>query len=269
MAELVERSGVSRSTIHHYQNLGLLPPAELRGPKLHVYSEVHLNCLRQIVRWRRAGRTLPEIRAKIGRQLRAPTTGPAPVSGEREVIVRAAAALFLEDGAAKFRLSEIARAAGVSRRTVAKHFSSAEECFLASIDHLRLLLAPPEERRHASRAAGLWREVGRRARSVLSRSRGWVDLNCALMVARASDDPERAALAREAMFRMITNVEPSLRRAQSAQKLPPGDTELLMFMAWGALIYAGYWILDRSPRGLDRAIDEYTHLIIRGAQIKR
>lgn len=65
MQELAERSGLPRTTIHHYAREALLPPARKTAPNAAVYDEAHVERLRLITRLRGdefGGLSIPEIR---------------------------------------------------------------------------------------------------------------------------------------------------------------------------------------------------------------
>lgn len=67
MQELAERSGLPRTTIHHYAREGLLPPARKTAPNAARYDEAHLERLALITRLRDADReagplSIPDIR---------------------------------------------------------------------------------------------------------------------------------------------------------------------------------------------------------------
>src|SRR4029450_13133645 len=63
IAELVEKTGIPATTIHHYRNAGLLPPPERVAANRFRYSERHVQALR-LIRVLRDGRrlSLPTIR---------------------------------------------------------------------------------------------------------------------------------------------------------------------------------------------------------------
>lgn len=68
MQELAERSGLPRTTIHHYIREGLLPAARKSAPNAAEYDEAHLERLRLVTRLRgeEAGAlSIPEIRRVI------------------------------------------------------------------------------------------------------------------------------------------------------------------------------------------------------------
>ena len=67
MQELTDRSGLPRTTIHHYAREGLLPPARKTAPNAARYDEAHLERLSLITRlrdadWDAGPLSIPEIR---------------------------------------------------------------------------------------------------------------------------------------------------------------------------------------------------------------
>lgn len=252
MAELVRRSGIDRSTIHHYRNLGLLPPPERKGPKLHVYGDAHLACLKDLTKLRREGHSLDVIRERLRHHRRAPVTDePTTSDPVRDRVIAAAVPLFLERGYDGVELTELLRAANVAKVTFYRHFKGKPDCFLACVDALRFSLATAGERAQLGRDFD--RELHRRVTAVLSRSRGWIDLTRLLLQTDAGADPELARRAREALHRMVTNAEATLRRGQRAGRVRAGDTELLAYLSWGATLFAAYWLELRAPRAVDEA----------------
>lgn len=269
MAELVTASGIDRSTIHHYRNLGLLPPPERKGPKLHVYSSTHLACLRDITKWRGEGRSLDEIRERLRLRRRPAPVADEPASSDpvRAKVLAAAAPLFLERGYDGVEVSDLLRAANVPRVTFYRHFKGKPDCFLSCVDALRFSLATPGER--AEVGPDFSRELGRRVTAVVSRARGWLDLNRLLLQTEAGADVDLSRRAREGLHRMVTNAEPAIRRAQRAGKVRRGDSELLAYMSWGATLFAAYWLELREPRAVDEAATSATDFIAAGLSLPR
>ncbi|MCM8564231.1 MerR family transcriptional regulator [Thauera linaloolentis] len=61
IGELSERAGVSHRTIHYYERLGLLQPAEREGAGYRYYDEMALKRLEKIAALKRLGLSLDEI----------------------------------------------------------------------------------------------------------------------------------------------------------------------------------------------------------------
>lgn len=177
----------------------------------------------------------------------------------RDKVLKAAAPLFLERGYDGVEVADLLRAANVPRVTFYRHFKGKPDCFLSCVDALRYSLATPGER--AQVGPDFSRELERRITAVVSRARGWIDLNRLLLQTEANVDPELSRRAREALHRMVTNAEPALRRAQRAGSITTGDTELLAYMSWGATLFAAYWLELRAPRAVDEAATTATAFI--------
>lgn len=65
IGELSERAGVSHRTIHYYERLGLVHPAEREGAGYRYYDEIALRRLEKIAALKRLGLSLDEIAAVI------------------------------------------------------------------------------------------------------------------------------------------------------------------------------------------------------------
>ncbi|MCY1667364.1 helix-turn-helix domain-containing protein [Rhizobium sp. SL86] len=65
IGELSERAGVSHRTIHYYERLGLVQPAEREGAGYRYYDETALKRLEKIAALKRLGLNLDEIAAVL------------------------------------------------------------------------------------------------------------------------------------------------------------------------------------------------------------
>lgn len=65
IGELSERAGVSHRTIHYYERLGLVKPAEREGVGYRYYDEISVKRLEKIAALKRLGLSLDEIAAVI------------------------------------------------------------------------------------------------------------------------------------------------------------------------------------------------------------
>jgi len=263
IAELCRISGAHRSTVHHYLNLGLLPAPRTLGPKLRHFGAEHVERLAAIQRLRAEGLGLLEIRGRLApvrvRVARPRAVRPA-ASEVRSAILDAAAPLFRERGYDGVGVVAIARAAGVAKATLYRHFVGKRELFVECLDRLRFSLATPEQRAHA-RGLPFAAEAELRARAVLSRFAAYRDMSDLLGAAARGRRVDIAVRAREAMHRMITDAEPSLRRAVAAGQVRGRDSELLAYMLWGALLALGDRLALDSRYGLDEALAGYLEFI--------
>jgi len=61
IGDLAERAGVSHRTIHYYERIGLLAPAERQGTGYRYYDDTSLKRLEKIAALKRLGLSLEEI----------------------------------------------------------------------------------------------------------------------------------------------------------------------------------------------------------------
>lgn len=82
IGELAERAGVSHRTIHYYERLGLLQPAQREGAGYRYYDDVALQKLEKIAALKRLGLSLEEIGAVIDLYF----TDPTGIQGKKKVL---------------------------------------------------------------------------------------------------------------------------------------------------------------------------------------
>ena len=164
IGQLSAASGVGRSTIHHYLNLGLLPKPETAGLNVHLYGPVHLAILREIKRLREEpGMSLAEIKIWVDRQdpevlaeKAADGAFVLPAAEEtgsevrktggvkREQIVETATELFSRLGYEAVRISDITDALRMSKATFYEYFQGKEQLFIECIERLTVDIVPRE-----------------------------------------------------------------------------------------------------------------------------
>lgn len=113
LSDLVERSGVPASTIHHYRRTGMIPPPLRRSGNRFVYGQRHLDALVRIRS--QSGEGHPECRARI---------------------VAAAIEAFKTRGYSEVSVSDIADAAEMAKGNVYRYFDSKEALLTAAIETL-------------------------------------------------------------------------------------------------------------------------------------
>jgi AcrR family transcriptional regulator len=119
LSELVARSGVPASTIHHYRRAGMIPPPVREAANRFGYDERHLEALRAI---RTHGAADPECRDRV---------------------VAVAIEAFQTRSYSEVTVSDIADGAQVAKGTVYRYFASKEDLLTAAIE---TLLADTESR---------------------------------------------------------------------------------------------------------------------------
>ncbi|MBO0729498.1 MAG: TetR family transcriptional regulator [Acidimicrobiaceae bacterium] len=141
LSELVERTGVPASTIHHYRRLSLIPPPDRAAANRFVYDERHVEALRLIRTLReRRGLSLDEIAQLLPELLTSKDTTLEGDDGEpadaRQRVVAAAIEAFQTRSYAEVAVSDIAEAAGVAKGSVYRHFAAKEDLFRAAIEQV-------------------------------------------------------------------------------------------------------------------------------------
>jgi AcrR family transcriptional regulator len=124
LSELIARTGVPASSIHHYRRKGLIPPPERIASNRFAYDERHVAALQEI-RARSAAST-PEYRDRI---------------------VAAAIEAFKTRSYSEVTVSDIAEATHMAKGNVYRYFHSKEDLLTAAIE---TLLAETDSRFHAA-----------------------------------------------------------------------------------------------------------------------
>jgi AcrR family transcriptional regulator len=145
VSELSARTGVPISTIHHYRQLGLLPPPTAVDRRRLRYGEEHVRALRLIRRLReRRGLPLSRIAAILPTLLASEQEAFRPAMWDRLLDARASPdptrAALLDVALAEFSarsfdavtVADLAAAAGVGKHTFYRYFDSKEAAFLAA-----------------------------------------------------------------------------------------------------------------------------------------
>ncbi len=200
----------------------------------------------------------------------APTEAPG-VRTRREIL-RAARTVFGRDGYAGGRTVDIAGAAGVTERTVFRHFATKAELFTAAVvepfhDYVAAFVHDWNTRAHGVLTA---EEETRRFYAglldVLEDNRGLV---VALVAARAFDDPTGTVFPRlgSELAELLSTAEPTMAAETAARGFrgPPWMNVRFMFGLAISMSLHGDWLFtaDRRP---DRRtmLDELTAFTLRG-----
>ena len=224
IAELVERTGVPATTIHHYRNLGLLPPADRAGEHRLRYGERHVQALRliRVLRERRRlplpaiREVLPELMGHGGdEEAFHAETWEAVLTGQRSVpdaarerIVAAAVELFAARGYAEVTVSDVAARAGSAKGSLYRHFESKEALFAAAVESV--VNDVVDEMRAAAERGGGQLDAAAATLGLVVLARPGVTLLLELAAGSLRDQPGHRALADAALTRFVDGVGPLL-----------------------------------------------------------
>lgn len=258
IAELARLSGVHRSTIHHYLDVGLLPRPRAAGPKLHWFGAEHLSRLREIRALRERGMSLSSIRTHLSRAR--VKKGERDADAIRRRILEHATRLFAERGYDGVRLNELARELRIGKATVYRNFRSKQALFIDCVERVAFTLLPKDVREQTERQYTVRQEGVLRARAVLQHFDAYRTIKHLLGSVAHGDEPELREKARKQYHQMVIEGVPLIRRAISERKTPL-HPELLAYVLWGAVMGAGEWIALRGEFSLDRVLDEYVEFV--------
>jgi AcrR family transcriptional regulator len=238
ISELERATSTPRSTIYYYVREGLLPAAQKAAASRAVYSDVHVEALREIRRLKLEDAPLDQIKERIRplverRQAAEPDLVAQRNRQTRDAILRAAALQFARNGYKRARIGDIMREAGVTPPVFYAHFATKRQLFIESFNifvrWMSELIEPPLADEPDPAVHLLWRMYAYWGLQRLS-----PDL---LGLARAEalqEDAETRAAVQEAL-RLITNGPTrdfaSLRRGSAD---PPVSDELMAYSMFGA-----------------------------------
>jgi AcrR family transcriptional regulator len=152
ISELESESGTPRSTIYYYVRDGLLPAAQKAAASRAVYSDVHVDALREIRRLKDEGVPLDEIRERIRplverRQAEEPDLVARRTQQTREAILQAAALQFARRGYRRTRIGDVIKEVGITPPVFYAHFSTKRQLFLEAfgvfVNWMSQLVEPP------------------------------------------------------------------------------------------------------------------------------
>jgi AcrR family transcriptional regulator len=152
ISELESETGTPRSTIYYYVRDGLLPAAQKAAASRAVYSDVHVDALREIRRLKEEGAPLDEIRERIRPlvehgQAEEPDLVARRTQQTRDAILQAAALQFARRGYRRTRIGDVIRDVGITPPVFYAHFSTKRQLFLEAfgvfVHWMSQLVEPP------------------------------------------------------------------------------------------------------------------------------
>ena len=134
MSQLEAETGVSRSTIHHYMREGCLPAAQKTAASRALYSDAHVELLREIVALRADGVSLDQIKVRLRPRIEAAEASGIDLAARqaeqtRRRILDAAARQFARKGYGRTRIADIVKEAGTTPTVFYSHFKTKRQLF--------------------------------------------------------------------------------------------------------------------------------------------
>ena len=267
---LARRAGTSRSTVHYYLGLGLLPKPRVLGPKLHLYGPEHLTRLAQIRELRGRGVALSQIRARLATGH--PTTGGATdahgdgieAPGSRQVILERATEQFIHRGYDAVRMADLAADLHLSKATLYQHFDGKQGLFVECIERMRHRIFPPRLREQESKLRGPGRRGYLRARAVLQNFEAYRAMVSLLHSVVSQSDRALSEKAAHELHKIATDSVPALEQAIASGVVRKLDAEAVSYMLFGALMWLGDRVQRDANFDIDAALSVYWDVMGRG-----
>jgi AcrR family transcriptional regulator len=287
IAELCRRSGFTRSTVHHYLNLGLLHSPQKAGLNLSLYDESHLAKLGQIRRMKDEGYSLSQIKELMDGQ-RVPrveaedneeslqylgsigeaSAAKTEAQRKREKILDTAIELFSRKGYENTKISDITDALHMGKGTFYVYFKNKEELFLECIDRLTMIIVPKEAWDAIRKEEDYILRGHKRGIAFLNAFPGFRGILNLLRIALGGDDPKLAQKARETFRILSTPMMKDIQKAKAAGVMRPDLDE--EFVGYFLLVLAeglGYWQMMDSryttEEGMQILSDFFSRALVR------
>ena len=254
IGQLSKESNTNKSTIHHYINLGLLPPPEKKQPRLHLFNISHLARLK-VIRKLRQGKKLPLSMIKealdkgdLSTELQVAEFPDHPIEVDhtrlsnnslqekRAHILDTAIDLFSRNIYGSVRMDDIAKSAQVPKATIYQYFSSKKDLFISCIERLNnTVIIPVQQIEEIKKEPDFFTRIHMRLVAFLDNFEGFRSvLNLSRMVL-ANEDSELSNKALEA-FKLFHRVpHQDIIEAQSKGIIRDIDPEILTYMIVGML----------------------------------
>ena len=260
ISELERLTDTPRSTIYYYVRDGLLPAAQKAAASRAVYSDVHVEALREIRRLKEDGVQLDVIRERIrplveSRQAQEPDLVARRTQQTRDAILQAAALQFARRGYRRTRIGDIIREVGITPPVFYAHFSTKQQLFIEAfnvfVHWMGDLIEPPLADEPDPAVRLLMRFYAYWGLQRLS-----PDL---LSLARAEalqEDGETRAAVQEAQRWITSGPARDLAGLRRAADDPPVSDELMAYSLYGAgeeVFMRASWDDAYSPREILRA----------------
>jgi AcrR family transcriptional regulator len=257
ITELEAATSTPRSTIYFYVREGLLPEAQKAAASRALYSDAHVELLREIRRLKTSGADLDTIRSAIEPLLtehaaREPDLIARRTAETHAAILQAAARHFARHGYKRTRVSDVIREVGITAPVFYSHFATKRQLFLESFNvfvrWMSALVEPPLEDEPDPAVRLVMRLYAYWGLQRLS-----PDL---LGLARAEalqEGAETRAAVQEALRIITAGPARDFASVRSATRLPPVPDELMAYSMFGAAeaIFArASWDDTYSPRDL-------------------
>jgi len=135
ISQLERMSGVPRSTVYFYVREGLLPTAQKAAASRAIYSDLHLELLREIDRLQGEGLDLAAIKERLSERISSGDGSEVDLVARqtqqtRQSILETSARLFARRGYQRTRVADIIKEVGITPPVFYSHFPTKRELFI-------------------------------------------------------------------------------------------------------------------------------------------
>jgi AcrR family transcriptional regulator len=235
IADLERATGIARSTIYYYVRAGLLPAAQKSSPNRAIYTDDHVELLREIRRLKGEGLALDEVRERLAPRLAAVDDCVDMVAQRtedtRRAILQTAGRQFARKGYRQTHIADIIAELHITPQVLYAHFRSKRDlfaaCYAQYLQAMADVIEPALENEDDPAVHHVWRLYADYALDSLS-----PDL-LALEREAEYDDPETTRELRAAHERTIMAPLRDISRLKGANQ-PPLSDELILHALFGA-----------------------------------
>jgi AcrR family transcriptional regulator len=237
ITELERATGTARSTIYYYVRSGLLPPAQKSSPSRALYTDDHVELLREVQALKNEGLGLDAIRERLASRVDAANENGVDLVARqtaqtRAAILQAAALQFARRGYRQTRIADIIAELRITPQVLYSHFATKRDlfaaCYRVFIDAMTNYVEPQidQEADHAVHLIWrMWADYGLDALNP--------DL-LALARDAAYDDPETSRDLRAAYQRVLEGPTADITKMRVSAGDPPLSDELVSYALFGA-----------------------------------
>ncbi|MDQ7783048.1 MAG: TetR family transcriptional regulator [Desulfomonilaceae bacterium] len=277
IGQLSQESGIKKSLIHHYLNLGLLPKPLQAGLAVRLYDELHLARLKEIRRLRETA-NLPLARIKeildarnwslenhedrallqddslMSHRLDEEMDHPA-IEVKRQQILKTATDLFSRRPYSEVRISDIADALHMGKSTFYVYFKNKEDLFMECIEQLRLVVVPPESWDEIIRETDFFRRMKKRVHAFVEAFSGYSGIINQARIVSGGEDPELAEKARESLKLLAWPLQRDVEKAQRAGTIREIDSALASYFLLALAESLGQWLQVDSRHTIEECLE--------------
>jgi len=267
MKQLSKRSGVPVSTIKYYFRENLLPSGIKANRTTVFYGQDHIDQLRAIKQLQDDGLSLRRIKSIVKNQgLTVDREYPAP-SARRENIILTAFPLFVENGLEMTSITDIVKAARISRNTFYREFKSKRDAFVACLDKILadMINAFNDEIQNKTRDSnGGVNEIW----NILGPHSAWTDFMNLLGSTIVNDPQLLSKMLDDHIDLRAIQIKKVFDRHIQKGIIRIVDTELLALIILGSIDTCNRFIRNNKFRDADRVWEKVADMLMNGISVK-